>query len=186
MSSSGTPVSTGVSGRSLSREELRTVVERNARALQLRPSIGQGTAKTKVRLTDGLACDVEEGDWRLRVDMSPKSGGASTGPNPGVLGRASLGSCLAIGYAMWAARRNVSLRSVEIEVQADYDTCAEYGIGDAKPGYQQVRCRVTVTTDGSREEVERLLEEANQASSYLHVWRDPQDVKLEIQVVGGE
>src|SRR5215475_4220914 len=103
-------------------QDIKTVLDRNARALELRPAIGQGTAVTRVRLIDGLACQIEEGAWKLTADMSEKSGGANTGPNPGVLGRASLGSCLAIGYAMWAARRGIQIRSLDVEVQADYDT----------------------------------------------------------------
>src|SRR5437868_435627 len=85
-------------------DQIKAVLDRNAKALELRPSVGQGTAVTRVRLIDGLACRIEEGQWSLTADMSTKSGGANSGPNPGVLGRASLGSCLAIGYAMWAAR----------------------------------------------------------------------------------
>ncbi len=38
-------------------EQIKAVLDRNAKALELRPSIGQGTAVTKVRLT---------GDWRAR------------------------------------------------------------------------------------------------------------------------
>ena len=36
---------------------IRTALERNVKAVTLRPSIGQGTAITKVRLNPGLACD---------------------------------------------------------------------------------------------------------------------------------
>lgn len=153
-------------------ERIRTVMERNIRALELRPAHGRGTAATTVRLREGLVCDIEEGPWRLAVDMSAKSGGDGTAPNPGVLGRASLGSCLAIGYAMWAARRGVTLRSLEVEVQADYDTRPEYGLGDTRPGYLQVRCMVTAESDAPPDVLRRVLEEANQASSYLHIWRD--------------
>ncbi len=167
-------------------EMIRTVMERNIRALQLRPSHGCGTAVTKVRLREGLACEIEEGKWRLIADMSGKSGGADSGPNPGILGRASLGSCLAIGYAMWAARRGVTIRSLEVEVQADYDTRAEYGLDAVRPGYRQVRCIVTAASDAPAEELRRVLEEANQASSYLHVWQDPQDVRMDIRIVQEE
>ena len=167
-------------------EYIKTVLDRNARALELRPSAGQGKAVTKVRLTGGLACQIEEGDWKLRADMTEKSGGANTGPNPGVLGRASLGSCLAIGYAMWAARRGIQIRSLEVEVQADYDTRGEYGLGGVRPGYRQVRCIVNVESDAPEEDVRRVMDEANAASAYLHVWRDPQDVHIDIRVRGKE
>src|SRR6059036_3530232 len=102
-------------------ETIRVALERNAQAIALRPALGQGTAITRVRLGPGLACEVEEGPWRLVVGMSEKSGGTNAGPSPGVLGRAALGTCLAIGYGMWAARLGVPLESLEVEVQADYD-----------------------------------------------------------------
>ena len=163
---------------------IKQVLDRNAQALELRPGLGRNTAITKVRLGEGLACDVQEGDWKLKVDMSPKSGGAGTGPNPGVLGRASLGSCLAIGYAMWAARLEVPIKSLEVEVQADFDSRAEYGVEGGKPGYGEVRCIVTVESDAPAADVRRVIEQANAGSSYLHVWRDPQDVVLDIRVNG--
>lgn len=163
-------------------KHIQEILERNVKALQLRPSIGQGTAVTKVRLREGLACEVEEGNWRFAADMSPKSGGTDSGPNPGILGRASLGSCLAIGYAMWAARHGVEIRSLEVEIQADYDTRSEYGLGGIKPGYRQVRCIVTATSDAPELMVRRVLEQANEFSSYLHVWRDPQEVVMDIRV----
>jgi hypothetical protein len=72
---------------------LKDILDRNARALELRPSIGQGTARTTARLAEGLRCEVREGPWTLTVDMGEKSGGSGSGPNPGVLGRASLASC---------------------------------------------------------------------------------------------
>jgi len=169
-----------------STEHIKAVLDRNAKALELRPSIGQGTAVTKVRLTGGLACEIEEGAWKLTSDMSEKSGGANTAPNPGVLGRASLGSCLAIGYAMWAARAGVPIRSLEIEVQADYDTRAEFGIDGVRPGYRQVRCIVNIESDAPEADVRRVLDQANAASSYLHIWQDPQDVRVDIRVKSRE
>ncbi len=39
---------------------IRTALERNVKAVSLRPSTGQGTKTTKVRLRPGLACDVED------------------------------------------------------------------------------------------------------------------------------
>ena len=76
---------------------------------------------TKITLRPGLACDVEDGPWRFSVGMTEKYGGQNTGPNPGVYGRAALGSCLAIGYGMWAARLEIPVRSLTVEVRARYD-----------------------------------------------------------------
>ena len=85
---------------SMNNDEIRTIIERNVKAVTLRPSIGQHTGRTNVRLKPGLECEVIEGPWRLTVAMGEKSGGTNAGPSPGVLGRGALGSCLALGYAM--------------------------------------------------------------------------------------
>lgn len=163
-------------------ERIRSAMERNARALSLRPSVGQGTAVTRVRLLDGLTCEVEDGPWSLTVDMAEKSGGRNRGPNPGVLGRGALGSCLAVGYAMWAARRGVSLRSLEVEVHADYDARGELGVSDdVPPGYSRIRCVVTVESDAPEEEVLRVLDEAERYSPYWDVFSEARELEREVR-----
>src|SRR2546425_7277844 len=109
-------------------ERIKSTFERNAKAMALRPPLGRGTARTKVTLRDGLTCDVEDGNWKLTVDASPKSGGDGRGPDPGVYGRTALGSCLAIGYTLWGAKLGVAFKTVE--VQADYDSGPHYGVSD--------------------------------------------------------
>ncbi len=89
-------------------EQIKLAFERNAKAMSLRPSVGQGTAVTKVRLRDGLTCDVEDGNWKLTVDGPAKSGGDGRGPDPGVYGRMALGSCLAIGLGPARCRASSS------------------------------------------------------------------------------
>jgi uncharacterized OsmC-like protein len=148
---------------------IANVIERNVKAVTLRPSVGQGTAITKVTLRDGLSCDIHEGAWKLVAGMTEKYGGTNDGPNPGVYGRAALGSCLALGYAMWAARLNVPIDSLEIEIHADYDVRGELGVSDdVRPGYEQIRYVVNVSSPASTEAVEQWLDTADRYSS----WRD--------------
>jgi uncharacterized OsmC-like protein len=164
-------------------EKIRAAVERNVKAVSLRPSVGQGTAKTKVRLKPGLECEVEEGNWKLTVGMSEKSGGTNVGANPGVFGRGALGSCLAIGYGMWAARLGVPITSLEVEVEADYDSRGELGIADdVPPGYTQVRYTVTVESPASEEDVMRVLDMADKYSSYRDVYARAHDVRREVRL----
>lgn len=153
----------------MNEDAIKTAVERSARAVSLKPSMGQGTAVTKVRLRDGLACDIKDGPWTFVAGMTDKYGGTNEGPNPGVLGRAALGSCLAIGYAMWAARLGVPIDSLEIEVHADYDVRGELGVADeVRPGYSRIRYIVRVASRASTTEVHRWLDIADRYSS----WRD--------------
>ncbi len=148
---------------------IRSALERTVEAISLRPSVGQGTKVTKVRLQPGLACDVEEGTWRFTVGMPDAYGGSNAGPNPGVYGRAALGSCLAIGYGMWAARLGVPIDVLHVEVHADFDARGELGMADdIPPGYLAIRYIVTVESSASEADVMRVLDTADKYSS----WRD--------------
>jgi uncharacterized OsmC-like protein len=150
-------------------QAIREALERNARAIELKPSGGQGTAVTKVRLQAGLACEVEDGPWKFTVGMPAKYGATNAAPNPGIYGRAALGSCLAVGYGMWAARLGVAIDTLEVEVQADYDTRGELGVSDdVRPGYLAMRYVVTVESSAPAEDIMRVLDTADRYSS----WRD--------------
>ncbi len=152
-------------------DTIRTAFERQTKAVTLRPGIGQGTAVTKVSVREGLTCDIEEGDWRLTADMSPKWGGNGAGPNPGILGRGALGSCLAMGYMMWAARLGVPITSLGVEVHADYDTRGICAVDeDAPAGYTSIRYVVNLESPAAKEDIERVLDTADAHSSYLDVF----------------
>jgi uncharacterized OsmC-like protein len=161
--------------------QIKETFERNAKAMALRPSLGQGTAKTKVTLRDGLTCDVEDGNWKLVVDLSPKSGGDSRGPDPGVYGRTALGSCLAIGYTLWAAKLGVVFKKLEVEVQADYDSRPNHGVTDDPPGYRQVRYIVTVESDAPEAAVMRVLDQADACSPLRDDFARALDVRREVR-----
>lgn len=150
-------------------EDIKQAIERNVKVVSARPSVGRGTAVTQVQLRDGLACDIREGQWSLTVGMTEKYGGTNEGPNPGVLGRAALGSCLALGYGIWAARLGVPIASLEVEIQADYDVRGELAVDDAvRPGYGAMRYIVRVSSPAPEADVRRVIDTADRYSS----WRD--------------
>lgn len=163
--------------------DIKVALERNVKAVGLRPSVGQGTAVTRIRLRDGLACDITEGPWTMTAGMTEKYGGTNAGPNPGVLGRAALGSCLAIGYAMWAARLGVPFTALDVEIQADYDVRGELGVDDeVRPGYAAVRYVVTVTSPAAADEVRRVIDTADRYSSWRDVIANPVPLTRELHV----
>jgi uncharacterized OsmC-like protein len=163
--------------------EIRTALERNVKAVTLRPSVGQGTAVTRVRLRDGLACDVTEGPWSLTAGMTAKYGGTNEGPNPGVLGRAALGACLALGYGMWAARLGVPIATLDVEVHADYDVRGELGADTTvRPGYQAIRYIVSLTSPAPEADVRHMVETADRHSSWRDVIANPVPLTRELRI----
>jgi len=150
---------------------IREVVERNIEVLALRPSRGHLTRITKARLLDGVRCEIEEGAWRFSADLPTKAGGDDTAPTPGALGRGALASCLAMSIAIWAARMEVAITSLEVEVQADFDARGELGMGvGVAPGYSQVRYEVSIESPAARHQIDMLLGLAERHSPYLDVF----------------
>ncbi|MEX0786188.1 MAG: OsmC family protein [Dehalococcoidia bacterium] len=164
-------------------EKLKTAVERNVKAIGLRPSIGQGTAVTKVRVRDACTAEIEDGGWKLIADESVKDGGNGEGPDSGVYGRAALGSCMAIGYAMWSAKLGVPFDSIEVDVEADYDARGMFGVDDSvPPGWTGLRVIVRVESSAPEDEVRRAIEFADAHSPLLYDFSQPIQVEREINV----
>ena len=147
---------------------IRAIAERNIQLLAAKPTRGHLTCTTKARLADGLRCEIEEGPWKLAADMPAKVGGDGTAPTPGMLGRAALASCLAIGIAAWAARLGVPIDALEVEIQADFDARGELGMGDdIPPGYIEIRYAVAIASPAPQHLLDEVLELAERYSPYL-------------------
>lgn len=167
----------------MANDKIKTAFERNARAVELRTSVGQGTARTRVRLRDDLTCDVEDGPWTLVADMSEKHGSKGEGPDPGVFGRTAVGTCLAIGYRLWAEKLGVPIDGIEVEIEADYDTRGMYGVDDdMPPGYREMRYVVTIESDAPEEDVLRVIDTGDRHSPWLDDLRRPVPLKREVHI----
>jgi len=165
---------------------IRAAFERNASTVSLRPSVGQKTYSTKVRVRHGLTCEIEEGPWRLTADLTAMCGGNAAGPTPGTLGRAALGSCLAISYLMWAARLDIPPAHVAVEVHADADARGLYGVDTVPAGYTNVRYVVSLTSSASQEDILRVLDTAEAHSPYMDVFRREQTLQRMVRFEIGE
>jgi uncharacterized OsmC-like protein len=166
---------------------IRTAISRNLRALELRPGMGRGTVRTRARLDQGLRCVVTDGRWTLDVDMPPKVGGEGSAPTPGVLARGALASCLAEGYAMWAARLGVELQGIDVEMETDYDSRGELGLGGIRPGYLEIRYRIELRPAAgvSEAEVDRVVALADAHSAIRDVFANEVPLRRVDRLEGG-
>jgi hypothetical protein len=88
-----------------------------------------------------------------------------------------------MGYVIWAAVRGVPLSAVEVEVQADFDAGAQYGLGEAPAGYTEVRYRVSIESPAPEADVMRVIEEAEDRSPYFDVFTRGQKLVRSVRVV---
>lgn len=133
-----------------------------------RPGFGRGTSTSVTTLREGLQCFTEEGPWHLDSDMSRAFGGSAAAPPPGVLLRASFGSCLAMGYRLRAAKHGVDLTSVRVTVEADSELEGMLTTDAPAPaGWTQFRYHVEVESAAPVAEVQHVLDEGDRLSPLL-------------------
>ena len=164
-------------------ERIREAFERNKKALTLRPAIGKGTGVTRVETTNGATCLASEGEWKLTLDMPISEGGNGKGPSPGFFARSSLGGCLTIGYLMWAAHLGIPIERISVEIEADSDSRGFYDPeSDAPKGFSEIRCIVEIVSPARREQIEKMLETADQGSTMFNLFTRPTRVMRELRL----
>ncbi len=164
-------------------EDIKNKFLRTQKALTLKPSLGLGTGVSKTQIINGLSCETREGEWVFKTDMPKQVGGTATASTPGALGRAALGSCLAIGYMLWASKLNVAIESLEVEIQADYDDGGLFDTSDNFPGYLELRYLVRVKSPASQDDVEHVLNMGDKHSPYLDVFSRAQSCVRQLEYI---
>jgi len=147
--------------------DIKAKFERNEKALKLKPALGFSTMVSKSRITKGLACHSKEGDWEFVTDLPTQVGGSETGPTPGVLGRAALGSCLAMGYMLWASKLEVPINNIEIEIEVDADDGGMFATSNSPAGYTEIRYLVRVESVASEADIIKVLDMGGEHDAYL-------------------
>ncbi len=156
---------------------------RSQKALSLKPSLGMGTGRSTTRIVQGLSCETREGDWVFKTDMPEQVGGNGSASSPGALGRAALGSCLAIGYMMWASKLEVVIDLLEVEIETDYDDGALFDTSNVPPGYSEVRYTVRIKSPASTEAIEKVLDKGDKHSPYLDVFSRAQTCIRKVELI---
>lgn len=164
-------------------DDIKSKFIRTQKALTLKPSKGIGTGVSKTRIVNGLSCETREGDWFFKADMPKQVGGFASASSPGALGRAALGSCLAIGYMMWASKLDVIIDSLEVEIKADYDDGGLFATSDAPPGYLEVQYIVKIKSPASLAEIENVLDLGDKHSPYLDVFARAQSCIRQVELI---
>ncbi len=164
-------------------EDIKVKFNRSQKTLRLKPELGIGSAISRTRILNGLSCETKEGDWVFKADMPKQIGGAATASSPGALGRAALGSCLAIGYMLWASKLDIIIEDLEVDIEADFDDGALFGTSDAPPGYLEIRYLVKIKSPSSPIEIENLLNLGDKHSPYLDVFSQPQTCIRRVELI---
>jgi uncharacterized OsmC-like protein len=133
----------------------------------VRPSFGCHTARSTVVLGDGLRCTSTEQTCEIAFDLSPGLGGERSAPTPTQVMQAALGACLAMGYQLRAAERDIELSSVRVTVESDSDLRGLLGDLGVSPGFTGLRYHVEIASPADPAAVAALVDAADRQSPVL-------------------
>jgi uncharacterized OsmC-like protein len=110
------------------------------------------------------------------IDEPPALLGDDTAPNPSEASLAALGSCLAVGIQANAVARGITIRSLELELEADINITAVWGTGDTSPkpvGFDAVRVQVHLDADAPQAQFDELIAHATKWSPVANTFTKP-------------
>jgi uncharacterized OsmC-like protein len=121
---------------------------------------------------------------RLTVDEPAALGGADKAANPVEYALASLGSCQAITYRVWAAQLGVKLDNVKVDIEGDIDLRGFFGIDEqVRAGFNAVRIRVTLGGPETEARYQELAAAVDAHCPVLDLFRNPVPVERSVTLV---
>ena len=164
-------------------QEIRAALDRAAKTITLKPSVGQRVYVNTAIVEDGLTCRVQEKHHTLTADLPASMGGGDSGPSPSALLRAALSSCVAMGVKMWAARKDVAIDRVEVRVETDVDARGQFGIAEEiTPGFEDIRIHIHVESPAEEAVLRDIVETSLRFSPLMDAFRKAQAIETELSL----
>jgi uncharacterized OsmC-like protein len=117
-------------------------------AIKERPGAAQTTWSAEVRWTGAFRSEAAVRDFAPIASDEPAGlGGTDRAPNPVEQLLASLGNCLAVGYAANASVAGITIRDLRIDLDGDIDLHTFLGLADGNAGFSAIRVSVHLDTD---------------------------------------
>jgi uncharacterized OsmC-like protein len=159
--------------RSIDRDGLMTFAEKG----RSNPDI-RGTNKVHT-ITEGQYRTISQvNQHEVVVDEPLHLFGEDTAPAPGEIVLSGLGGCLCVGITAVATWKQVKLSRLEVFLEGDIGNPAAWGAGGAEMepeqmGFQEIRVKVLVEGDASREVLDEIVKHANYFSPVGNTMRNP-------------
>ena len=161
-------------------EDIRTVQSKVREAYAMSPDTALSTSHASAEVGDGLKCVFKQGTETAVMDLPEVMGGTNKGPTPGFHARAAVSGCVAIGIKMEAANQGISIDSIHVGIEMDFDDSAALGMGSNSAAPLATRLAITVTTDHEEADIQELVAQVLEKDTFFLALRDEQAVTAEI------
>lgn len=156
---------------------LTTVVETTGVALAADPARAAVRFRAAGVGATGVRSEIRIGAHTMVVDEPPSVGGAGAAPNPVEIALAALLSCQVVTYRLWAAKLDIPLDGIAVDVEGDLDVRGLFGLDDAvRPGPGDIRVVVTLSGPASQGRYDELAAAVDEHCPVLDLFRNPTPV----------
>lgn len=160
---------------------IREALERAVKTVTLRPERGQRIYRNTATSEADTCCMVEEADRSLIVDVGKAVGGKDAGPNPSMLLRSALSSCVAIGIRQWASRKRIPIGPIRVVLETDVDARGQLGVGEnIVSGFTAMRLEIRLDSPADSGAIEGLVRESLVRSPLMDVICKSQPVAVSV------
>ena len=108
-------------------DALRAIVDATATVVAEDPDRAQALFRTEGTGGDGVRAEIRIGRHTVVVDEPPALGGVDEAPNPVENALAGLLSCQVVTYRFWAAKLDIPLDDIAVDVAGDLDVRGCFG-----------------------------------------------------------
>ncbi|MCV6593965.1 MAG: OsmC family protein [Silicimonas sp.] len=163
-------------------QSAKDAIQRVIEVFRKRPEAAKSTAAGRCRLEEGLACAYVQDGETANMDMPQVMGGDEAAPTPGFYARAGLAGCVAIGIKQTAILEGLTLESVTVEVETDFDNGAMYGLGEASAAPLETRLAIGIESAEAPGALTALVDKALSRDPWFLALRGAQSVKTETKI----
>lgn len=108
---------------------------------------------------EGVLSVADIGGKEVLIDEPPSLGGTDKAPNPVEYILAALGGCINVLVVSFAKNFDVDVEDVQVHLEGDLDPDGFLGKNpNVRPGYEEIRFHIDVTSSSPQENIEALLE----------------------------
>jgi uncharacterized OsmC-like protein len=117
------------------------------------------TLRATGALGDGISCNVETGGALVEAGLHPATGGSGLSACSGDLLLQALVACAGVTLSAVATSLGIVVRSGALTAEGDLDFRGTLGVAkDAAVGFREIRLRISIDSDCSASEKQKLLE----------------------------
>lgn len=161
--------------------DIKEALDRLISIYERRPEVALDTVKAEGVLEDGMTCRVTAGSHTAVMDLPQTMGGDDAGPTPGFFARAAIVGCVSMGIKMGAVRAGLSLSSIKVKIETDFDDRAVYGLCDKTAAPLETRLLIEIESELPQSDIEALVEDVLTRDPWYLALKDAQVVSTKVK-----